>query len=132
MTVALVIVSHSARLAEGVVELAGQMGGQDLSMTAVGGTEDGDLGTSAPRISRAVEAALTAGHDVLILLDLGSAAMNTALALEMLDPDQRQRVKVAQAPLVEGAVLAAVSASVGAPLGEVCAEAETAYRMPKT
>ncbi|WP_261663956.1 dihydroxyacetone kinase phosphoryl donor subunit DhaM [Deinococcus sp. Marseille-Q6407] len=132
MTVHLVIVSHSDQIASGVCDLAGQMGGGGVRLIAAGGTEEGGLGTSAPRIQAALEDALSdPGDAALVLLDLGSAAMNTALALELLDEDQRARVQVAQAPIVEGAVLAAVSAAGGADLATVAAEAASGRDMPK-
>lgn len=132
MTVHLVIVSHSAQIAEGVCALAGQMGGGGVRLIAAGGTEEGELGTSAPRIHAALEDALQAPDDAaLILLDLGSAAMNAALALELLTPEQRTRARIAQAPIVEGAVLAAVSAAGGADLATAAAEAASARDMPK-
>lgn len=129
--VALVVVSHSDLLARGVAELAGQMTGGRVPITPVGGDDEGRLGTSAPRTESALRGLLEAGHDVLILLDLGSAAMNTALALELLPEHLRARVQVAQAPLVEGAVLAAVAAAGGDPLDEVAREAATGRDMPK-
>lgn len=131
MSVALIIVSHSELLARGVVELAGQMTGSGVPLYAVGGTDDGLLGTSAPRISQAVQEALGQGHDALILLDLGSAAMNATLALEWLTLEQRARVQIADAPLVEGAVLAAVASLGDSPLAEVAQEAASARDMPK-
>lgn len=132
MSVHLIIVSHSAKLAEGVCELAGQMSGDSVRLLAAGGDEAGNLGTSATRIFAALEDALSNENDAaLILLDLGSAAMNAALALEMLDPAARDRVKIAEAPLVEGAVLAAVCAASGADLATVAAEATTGRDMPK-
>ncbi|KQR22761.1 dihydroxyacetone kinase phosphoryl donor subunit DhaM [Deinococcus sp. Leaf326] len=111
--VALVVVSHSNLLARGIAELAGQMTGGTVPIRPIGGAEDSSLSTSAPRIEQALQELLDMGHDVLVLLDLGSATMNTSLALELLPEDQRARVRVADAPLVEGAVLAAVSAAGG-------------------
>lgn len=129
--VALVVVSHSDLLARGVAELAGQMTGGTVPITPVGGAEDGSLGTSAARIEAALRDLLGRGHAVLVLLDLGSAAMNAALALELLPEEQRARVQVADAPLVEGAVLAAVAAAGGDDLESVAREAATGRDMPK-
>jgi dihydroxyacetone kinase DhaKLM complex PTS-EIIA-like component DhaM len=90
------------------------------------------LGTSAPRIAAALRSTLDASPEgVLVLLDLGSAALSLELALEELDPLDRVRVQVSEAPLVEGAILAAVQASIGASLGEVTAAAEGATSMAK-
>lgn len=129
--VGLVIVSHSQKLAEGVAELAGQMTGGGVPIEAAGGSDEGALGTSAPRIVTALEQVLARAGGAVILLDLGSAAMNAALALEMLDEAQRAQVRIANAPLVEGAVLAAVAAAGDDDLNTVCREAESGRDMPK-
>lgn len=120
MTVALVIVSHSVKLAEGVVELASQMA-RNVAFRAAGGTEDGDIGTSFDKVYGAVEELLGAGHEVAILTDLGSATMTVESVLEMVDPDL---VRFAPGPLVEGAVAAAVTAQVGGDLEAVCEAAK--------
>jgi dihydroxyacetone kinase phosphotransfer subunit len=130
--VGLVLVSHSARIAEGLRDMVGQVAGGDTPVTIAGGTEDGRLGTSAPLISSAIRAAREAGaDDVLILLDLGSAILSLEVALEELDPAERSRVRISDAPLVEGAVLAAVQASIGASLDEVAEAAAGAATMTK-
>ncbi len=107
MTVSLVVVSHSAKLAEGVVELAGQMTQGKVAIAAAGGTSDGTLGTSVDRILAALER--VAGPDgTLVLLDLGSAVMTTEMAVEQFTRSGEHRVTISPAPLVEGAVIAAV------------------------
>ncbi len=109
-----------------------QVAGDDVAVATAGGTEDGRLGTSAPRIAEALRSTLDASPEgVLVLFDLGSAALSLELALEDLDPADRERTRVSEAPLVEGAVLAAVQASVGASLAEVEAAAAAASTMPK-
>ena len=122
--IGLVLVSHSSLIADGLRDMVGQVAGDDVPVATAGGTEDGRLGTSAPRIERGAEA-------TLVLLDLGSAALSLELALEELDPVDLARVRVSNAPLVEGAVLAAVQASVGASLDEVAEAAAGAASMPK-
>jgi dihydroxyacetone kinase DhaKLM complex PTS-EIIA-like component DhaM len=74
---------------------------------------------------------LDRADDAVVLLDLGSAALSLELALEELSDVDRQRVRVTEAPLVEGAILAAVQASVGASVDEVVAAAESATTMAK-
>lgn len=123
MSVTLVIVSHSARLAEGVAELVGQMN-PGLLVRAVGGTDDGSLGTSATRIHAALQEATGDGGAALVLMDLGSAYLSSTLALELLGEDAQDRVALAEAPLVEGAFLAAFEAATGADLAAVRAAAE--------
>ena len=84
--VGLVIVSHSAALADGVVELAGEMGGGKVAIEAAGGMEDGEVGTDAERVREAIERARSP-DGVLVLMDLGSALMSAEMATEMADPD---------------------------------------------
>jgi PTS hybrid protein len=128
--VGIVIVSHSAQIAAGTVELARQMAGDDLRLEAAGGTADGSLGTDAAAILAAIEAA-EGGAGVLVLVDLGSAVLATQTALEMLGDGVAARVRISGGPLVEGAVVAAVQASVGDDLAAVLAAAEEAASLPK-
>ncbi len=122
--VGIVIVSHSARLADGVVELAIQMAGPDVTIVAAGGMDlpDRPLGTDAALIARAIDQAWT-DDGVVVLMDLGSAVLSAEMAAEMLPDDQRSRVLLSEAPLVEGAVAAAVAARLGDSLDAVAAEA---------
>ncbi|HEX5156980.1 MAG TPA: dihydroxyacetone kinase phosphoryl donor subunit DhaM [Ktedonobacterales bacterium] len=129
MAVGLVIVSHSARLAEGVVELASQMAGS-VRMVAAGGTDDGELGTSLTKVLNALFAADSADGAV-VFVDLGSAALVAEMALEQLPSWQQARIRIANAPLVEGAVVAAVQASVGGSVDEVAAAAEEVTTLDK-
>lgn len=130
MSVGIIIVSHSARLAEGVVELASQMAPAEINIIAAGGTNDGTIGTSIEKVSQALQ--IANGPDgALILLDLGSAVMITEMAMESLTPAERQRVVISQAPLVEGAILAAVEAASGSTLQEVVEAAASGRDMPK-
>ncbi|HET9436348.1 MAG TPA: dihydroxyacetone kinase phosphoryl donor subunit DhaM [Candidatus Limnocylindrales bacterium] len=130
--VGLVLVSHSALIADGLRDMVAQVAGPDVPVTTAGGTDDGRLGTSAPRITDAIRAAFDAGADeAIVLLDLGSAALSLELALEEFDPDVRARIQVSEAPLVEGAILAAVQASIGASVADVAAAAAGAATMAK-
>jgi PTS hybrid protein len=128
VSIGLVIVSHSEKIAEGVVELAAQMA-PDVLLVAAGGAGDGAgparIGTSFERVQAALEQA-SAGDGVVILTDLGSAVMTAEMVLEFLEPDARDSVRLAQAALVEGAVAAAVQAQGGASLDEVVQAAERA------
>lgn len=130
MTVSLVIVSHSAKLAQGVVELAAQMTRGKVAIAAAGGTDDGSLGTSADRITAALQQ--VANPDgTLILLDLGSAIMATEIAVEQFTRSGEHRVLISPAPLVEGAVTAAVESSIGSSLAEVADAALHALTLHK-
>ncbi|MBJ7455444.1 MAG: PTS-dependent dihydroxyacetone kinase phosphotransferase subunit DhaM, partial [Thermoleophilia bacterium] len=123
--VGLVIVSHSARLAEGVVELAREMAGADVPIAAAGGLDEpGDpIGTDAVRVMAAVEEVTGDGRSALVLMDLGSAVLSAETALDLLDEDVRARTLLCEAPLVEGAVAAAAAARAGGSLDDVAREA---------
>jgi multiphosphoryl transfer protein len=122
--VGIVIVSHSARLADGVVELAREMAGPDVAMVAAGGLDlpDRPLGTDAAFIAQAIDQAWS-DDGVLVLMDLGSAVLSAEMAAEMTPDERRSRLLLCEAPLVEGAVAAAVAARLGDPLDQVAAEA---------
>jgi phosphocarrier protein FPr len=130
--VGLVVVSHSARLAEGVVELAAQMAGPGLRIGAAGGLDEpaGALGTDATKVLAAIEDVWT-DDGVLVLMDLGSAVLSAELAVDLLGEARRGKVLLTEAPLVEGAVAAAVAASLGDPLEAVAAAARGGLE-PKT
>lgn len=124
MTVALVVVSHSRKIAEGAVELAAQMA-PDVKFYAVGGTDDGRIGTDLERTIAAFEAGLAeaSGDGVVVLTDLGSAVMTAESAVEFCS--EPERVLLADAPLVEGLVAAAVATQGGAAAASVKAAAES-------
>ncbi len=115
--VGIVIVSHSQRLAEAVVELTGMMA-PEARIAAAGGMEDGSFGTSFEKIQAAIEQVYSE-EGVMVLMDMGSAVMTTEMVIEMLG---KERVVMADAPLVEGAVAATVSAVGGSSLEELLAE----------
>lgn len=122
--IGIVVVSHSEQLAAGVVELAHQMA-PNVRIEPAGGTDDGRIGTSFERVTAAIGAA-DAGAGVVVLCDLGSAILTAETAMDFLDDDQRARVRIADAPLVEGAVAASVAAESGDPLETVVRAAESA------
>ncbi|WP_433928961.1 dihydroxyacetone kinase phosphoryl donor subunit DhaM [Curtobacterium flaccumfaciens] len=124
MTVGILVVSHSAAIATGTVELARQMAA-DVPLVAAGGTDDGGIGTSFEAITAGIEQ-LAQADAVVVLCDLGSAYLTTDTALDFLDDDVRARVHVSQAPLVEGTVAAAVAAQTGGDADAVLAAAASA------
>ena len=134
--VGIVLVSHSAALAAGAAELAGQVSGGLVRVRAAGGTEDGGLGTSADKIAAAVAAA-DAGAGVVVLPDLGSAVLTVRAMLG--DPSGEAgspaiggaAVALVDAPFAEGAVAAAVTAAGGAGLAAVARAAEEAWHARK-
>jgi phosphoenolpyruvate---glycerone phosphotransferase subunit DhaM len=125
--VGIVLVSHSARLADGAADLAAQVSGGMVTVAAAGGTDDGGLGTSAAKVERAVRRA-DGGAGVLVLADLGSAVLTVRAMLGDL-PDVT--VALADAPFVEGAVAATVTAAGGADLTAVTKAAEEAWHARK-
>nr|WP_231713407.1 dihydroxyacetone kinase phosphoryl donor subunit DhaM [Arthrobacter sp. zg-Y769] len=120
----MVVVSHSRKLAEGVCELAAQMAA-DVRIVPAGGTDDDGIGTSLEKIMTGISAT-DSGEGTVLLTDLGSAVMTAESALEFLEPEQQHRVLMADAPLVEGTVAAAVAAQTGKNVAEVTAAAESA------
>jgi phosphoenolpyruvate---glycerone phosphotransferase subunit DhaM len=127
--VGIVLVSHSAPLAEGTAELAGQVGGGTVTIAAAGGTDDGRLGTSVGKVQRALRVA-EAGAGVVILPDLGSAVL-TVRTLLAEQEDLPGQVAMADAPFVEGAVAAAVTAAAGGDLKAVLDAAQEARHARK-
>lgn len=123
--VGIVVVSHSAKVAEGAVALARQMASEDVRLESAGGsaeTPDG-IGTDAMRVMEAIERAGADDADVLVLMDLGSAILSAETALQLVDPALAGRVRLCSAPVVEGTVAAAVTASGGADIDRVADEA---------
>jgi dihydroxyacetone kinase phosphotransfer subunit len=119
--VGIVIVSHSRQIASGAAELAGQMAGPDVRIESAGGDVDGGLGTDGARVRSAIERA-DSGEGVVILGDLGSAILTVRAVLD----GDSATARLADAPLVEGAVAAAVAASAGVDLELVVRAAEEA------
>ena len=121
--VGIVVVSHSSDLAEGLAALAAQMAGPDVRIEPAGGLPDGGLGTDEDRVRAAIKAA-DQGAGVVILGDLGSAILTVRHVLER--HNGNGSVRLVDAPIVEGAVAAAVTASANMPLDVVAQSAEDA------
>jgi phosphoenolpyruvate---glycerone phosphotransferase subunit DhaM len=127
--VGIVLVSHSAALAEGTAELAGQIGGGTVIIATAGGTDDGRIGTSIAKVESAIRHA-DGGAGVLILPDLGSSVLTVRTLLA--DPeDLPEPIAVADAPFVEGAVAATVIAAAGGDIKAVLGAAEEARHARK-
>ena len=125
--VGIVLVSHSAELAAGTARLASQVSGGGVTIIAAGGTDDGDLGTSAAKVKDGLSLA-ESGAGVVVLPDLGSAVLTVRAVLEDL---AGTRVLLADAPFVEGAVAATVTAAAGGDVKAVAAAAEEARHARK-
>jgi len=126
--VGIVLVSHSAALAEGTADVAGQIGGGSVVIAAAGGTDDGGIGTSIARVRRAVQRA-AAGAGVVILPDLGSSVLTVRALLA--EEDFADPIALADAPFVEGAVAATVAAAAGGDVKAVLQAAEEARHARK-
>lgn len=120
--VGIVVVSHSSELAEGLAALASQMAGPEVRIEPAGGLPGGGLGTDEDRVRTAIKAA-DQGAGVVILGDLGSAILTVR---HVLDRHGNGHVRLADAPIVEGAIAAAVTASADMPLDDVVRSAEDA------
>jgi PTS hybrid protein len=121
--VAIVIVSHSPLVAEGAADMVRQMVGDEVRLAFCGGNPEGGLGTDVAAIKAAIERVYTPAG-VAILADLGGAETNSEMAIELLPDTWRERVVICNAPIVEGAVMAATEAAGGSALAEVRAVAE--------
>jgi len=132
--VGIVVVSHSAEVADATVRLVARLANLPADgprLVAAGGLADGSIGTDATRIADALVAA-DAGAGVVVLADLGSAVLATRTAVEeLIEPDLAERVRISRGPIVEGTFVAAVQASAGDALGGVAAAADEAASLDK-
>jgi dihydroxyacetone kinase phosphotransfer subunit len=122
-TVSIVIVSHSPDIAKGTADMVRQMVGSEVKVAYCGGNPEGGLGTNVAVIMNAINDAWSS-KGVAILVDLGGAETNSEMAVEMLEPERRKMVVVCNAPIVEGAVMAATEAAGGSSLDQVRTVAE--------
>lgn len=129
--VGIVIVSHSYRLAEGVKELADSLMGGRVPIATAGGLDEVTLGTSAEKIMNAIRS-VWSDDGVLVLIDMGSAVLNTKLALELLPDGISQKIFVSNAPLVEGTLMAALKVDAGGDLSQVIEDIARANHFPKS
>lgn len=125
--VGVVIISHSPELVKGLEELLNQIQ-QSVPIAAAGGTSENEIGTDVFKIKRAIES-VYCEKGVVVLFDLGSALINAEMALEMLA--DFNNIKIADAPLVEGAYAAVIQSGIGSSLDEVIASAEGAKNLQK-
>jgi PTS hybrid protein len=122
-TVAIVIVSHSRDVARGTADMVRQMVGDEVPLAYSGGDPAGGLGTDVAQILAAIDS-VWSPRGVAVLVDLGGAESNTEMAIEMLPEERRRAVQSCNAPIVEGAVMAATEAAGGGSLEAVRATAE--------
>ena len=122
-SVGVVIVSHSPKVAEGAADMVRQMVGEEVPLAWTGGNPSGGLGTDVGQIMAAIDRAWS-NAGVVILVDLGGAETNSEMAIEMLPDDRRGKVLICNAPVVEGAVVAATEAAGGSSVDSVQQTAE--------
>lgn len=120
--VGIVIVSHSPKVAEGTADMVREMVGEEVPLAWCGGNPDGGLGTSVQAIMGAIDRAWS-DAGVALLVDLGGAETNSEMAIEMIGEPRAHKIAICNAPIVEGAVMAATEASGGASLRDVVATA---------
>ncbi|KIY21784.1 dihydroxyacetone kinase phosphoryl donor subunit DhaM [Mesobacillus subterraneus] len=125
--VGIVLVSHSLELVKGLEELLNQIK-QSVPIAIAGGTDENEIGTDVFKIKQAIQSVYSE-KGVAVLFDLGSALINAELALEMLD--DTKYIKIADAPLVEGAYAAVVQSGIGGTLVEVIGSAEETKNLQK-
>ena len=122
-SVGVVIVSHSPKVAEGAADMVRQMVGEEVPLAWTGGNPTGGLGTDVGQIMSAIDRAWS-NAGVVILVDLGGAETNSEMAIEMLPAERQGKVLICNAPLVEGAVVAATEAAGGSSVDIVRQTAE--------
>ena len=127
--VGIVIVSHSEKLAQSVIELSALMA-PETPMAAAGGMEDGGFGTSYEKIMNAIDSVYSE-DGVIVLMDLGSAVMTTEMVIEDMAMMDKTNIKMVDCPIVEGAISASVVAAGGAPIEDVIESAKLASTMNK-
>jgi dihydroxyacetone kinase phosphotransfer subunit len=128
--IGLVIVSHSNKISEGIVDLCYEMAEEDLKIISAGGTSDGRIGTDPILIKESIEKAYD-GYGVVILADIGSSIMSSELAIEMLEEGIKEKVQILDTPIVEGSIAVSVQASISNDMEDIKRAAEEARNTRK-
>lgn len=128
--IGLVIVSHSNKISEGIVELCYEMAGEDLRIIPAGGSSDGRIGTDPILIKESIEKVYD-GDGVAILADIGSSIMSSELAIEMLEEEIKGKTIILDTPIVEGSIAVSVQASISNNMKEIKKAAEEARNTRK-
>ena len=115
--VSLVVLSHSSKVVEGLKELIHEMA-KEVKGFGVGGTEDGSLGSDFQKTQRVIEEAYCE-EGVIILFDLGSTFMVAEMVIDSFEDSKKEKIRIIDAPLIEGGITAAVSISCGMSLEAV-------------
>ena len=117
----ILLVSHSKMITDGIKEMIEQMNAsEEITIHS-----DGSLGSDPMKIIDTINEA-DSDREFLIFADLGSAVLSSELAFDMLEEDQQKHYHLVDAPLVEGAFAAAITAGVSDDLTQILAEAQNA------
>lgn len=131
--IGILVVSHSGEAASGIAKIAMEMSGHgEVPVVGVGGNESGGLGSSVPGVYQALLDLLSCCDGVLIVPDIGSSVLSSRGAIGMLSPDDAPRAVIANAPILEGAMLAAIESSAGSDLATVADAAKEARNLDKS
>lgn len=126
MKKSILLVSHSQQLTDRLKAMIEDMSDSEtVTLFSLGGTAEGELGSDPTKIVEAVNQSSDA-EQILVFADLGSAVLNAELAYDMLEPEQQTRYHLIDAPLVEGAFAAAITAGFSDDLSQITAEAQKA------
>ena len=127
----LLIVSHSEDAARGIAQIASGMAGGNVAIEGVGGNDEGRLGVSLTKIQDALSSLLSKTEGILVIPDLGSSVLSSRGAIDMLPPEDAAKTLIVDAPILEGAMLAAVEASCGSSMEQVREAAQEARNLKK-
>lgn len=126
MRKALLLVSHSKKITDGIKEMIEQMAqSNSLEIYSLGGTSDGELGSDPTKIVDVINKNSLV-EKFLVFADLGSAVLSAELAFDMLEKQQQAKYILVDAPLVEGAFAAGITASVSDDIAHIVTEAKNA------
>lgn len=128
--IGVIVVSHSAKLAEGIVELAEQMNHGQAIILPAGGLEQNEIGTNPLYIKQRLEEVADCSY-ILVFVDLGSAILSTDLALELVEEPLKDKITLIDAPIVEGAVAAIIQAGISDDVAEIIHTAMAAKELQK-
>ena len=128
--IGIVIVSHSAKLAEGLVDIVEEMNDGSVTIKAAGGADGGRIGTSAITIQNVIESMEDCEH-ILIYADLGSSIISSETAIDMLDDDLQEKVQIVDCPVVEGAFAGVVQATVTTDVDKIIEVSEETRELHK-
>mgnify|MGYP000913103923 CR=1 FL=1 len=128
--IGIVIVSHSTKISEGIVELCYEMVDKNMKILSAGGTADGRIGTDPILIKSAIESVYDE-DGVVILADIGSSIMNVEMAKELLDEEMQEKIYILDTPIVEGSIAVAVQAYISNNIEDILDSAEEARNTRK-